>query len=176
MARLARVVAPGYPHHITQRGNRRQETFFREEDYKLYIELISEFCTKHNVAIWAYCLMPNHVHLIAVPETADGLRRGLGAGGGATTASFPDGLVSGTGVAPSPCVLPFRGSGESASAGICTGSRHVLHLARLPAHSSGAVNTWSHPGFGQWKRIVNALSLFSLPDKCEFVFFIRIVF
>jgi putative transposase len=78
MARLARVVVPGMPHHVTQRGNRRQETFFCDDDYRAYIELTAEWCGECNVAVWAYCLMPNHVHLIVVPESEDGLRRGIG--------------------------------------------------------------------------------------------------
>ncbi len=78
MARLARVVVPGYPHHITQRGNRRQQTFFCDEDYQQYLSLMSEWCSKLRVSIWFYCLMPNHVHLIAVPESEDGLRRAIG--------------------------------------------------------------------------------------------------
>jgi putative transposase len=78
MARIARVIAAGIPHHVTQRGNRRLSTFFSNEDYQAYIALMSEWCQKCNVEIWAYCLMPNHVHLIAVPESEDGLRRGIG--------------------------------------------------------------------------------------------------
>ena len=78
MARLAHVVAPGIPHHITQRGNRRQPTFFCEEDYQCYLELMAQFCRPEQVEIWAYCLMPNHVHLIAVPQSADGLRQAIG--------------------------------------------------------------------------------------------------
>jgi putative transposase len=78
MARLARVVVPGIPHHITQRGNRRQPTFFRDADYAVYLELMAEWCDKCAVQIWAYCLMPNHVHLIAVPKSADGLCRAIG--------------------------------------------------------------------------------------------------
>ena len=78
MARLARVVVPGIPHHITQRGNRRQETFFYEADYEAYMQLLAEWCKRCGVQVWAYCLMPNHVHLIAVPESEDGLRRGIG--------------------------------------------------------------------------------------------------
>ena len=69
---MARVVAPEQPHHITQRGNRRQETFFSEEDYAAYIDLMTAWCTRCGVEVWAYCLMPNHVHLIAVPETKGG--------------------------------------------------------------------------------------------------------
>lgn len=78
MARIARVVAPGYPHHITQRGNRRQPTFFSEEDYAAYLELMAEWCRKCRVEIWAWCLMPNHVHLIAVPQSEEGLARAIG--------------------------------------------------------------------------------------------------
>jgi putative transposase len=78
MARLARVVAPGLPHHVTQRGNRRQRTFFCDEDYDCYVQLMAQFCRVEQVEIWAYCLMPNHVHLIAVPKSADGLRRAIG--------------------------------------------------------------------------------------------------
>jgi len=78
MARLARVVVPGVPHHVTQRGNRRQETFFNEEDYAAYLTLLGEWCGRCGVEVWAYCLMPNHVHLIVVPDSEDGLRRGLG--------------------------------------------------------------------------------------------------
>ena len=78
MARIARVVAPGDPHHITQRGNRRQQTFFSDEDYQAYIDFMTQWCNHFNVAIWCYCLMPNHTHLIAVPETSDGLASAIG--------------------------------------------------------------------------------------------------
>jgi len=78
MARIARVVVPGTPHHVTQRGNRRQDTFFRDEDYEAYIDLMSEWCGKCDVEIWAYCLMPNHIHMIAVPESEQGLSRAIG--------------------------------------------------------------------------------------------------
>jgi putative transposase len=78
MGRIARVVGPGYPHHITQRGNRRQQTFYGDDDYKVYIELMAEWCKRCDVAVWAYCLMPNHTHMIAVPESEEGLRRAIG--------------------------------------------------------------------------------------------------
>ncbi len=78
MARLARVVVPGYPHHITQRGNRGQQTFFSADDYDAYLDLMAQWCTECEVQIWAYCLMPKHVHLVAVPNSEDGLRRALG--------------------------------------------------------------------------------------------------
>jgi putative transposase len=78
MPRLARLVVPGIPHHVTQRGNRRLPTFFTDEDYALYRHLLREGCSKAGTGIWAWCLMPNHVHLILVPQTPDGLRAALG--------------------------------------------------------------------------------------------------
>jgi putative transposase len=78
MARWARVVVPSVPHHVTQRGTRRQTVFFREEDYRTYLSLMREWCNREAVAVWAYCLMPNHVHLIVVPETEAGLARAIG--------------------------------------------------------------------------------------------------
>ncbi|MBI3711088.1 MAG: transposase [Proteobacteria bacterium] len=78
MARLARVVVPGVPHHVTQRGNRRQQVFFGDDDYAAYRLLLAEGCREAGVAVWAYCLMPNHVHLILTPSDADGLRQALG--------------------------------------------------------------------------------------------------
>ena len=78
MARIARIVAPGFPHHVTQRGSRRQQTFFTQSDYRYYIDLLKESKIKSEVSVWAYCLMPNHVHLIVVPRTNDGLARFLG--------------------------------------------------------------------------------------------------
>jgi len=78
MARMARVVIPGIPHHVTQRGVRKNDVFFCEEDYQLYLKLLSESCHKSGTEIWAYCLMTNHVHLVMVPSTEDGLRASLG--------------------------------------------------------------------------------------------------
>jgi putative transposase len=78
MARIARVVVPGVPHHVTQRGNRRLDTFFDDGDYRAYIDLLAEHAAAAGVAVWAYCLMPNHVHLILAPSDEDGLRRALG--------------------------------------------------------------------------------------------------
>ena len=77
MARLARVVIPGHPHHVTQRGNGRARTFFEDGDYALYRDLLAANCKAAGVQVWAWCLMPNHVHLILVPSDPDGLRRAL---------------------------------------------------------------------------------------------------
>ncbi len=78
MARIARVVAQGYPHHVTQRGNRRQRVFFNDEDYQAYLDLLSEWCLHEGVEVWAYCLMPNHVHLMVVPHSPEGLAGAIG--------------------------------------------------------------------------------------------------
>jgi len=75
---MARGVVPALPHHVTQRGNRRQRTFFCPDDYLLYIALMAEWCDRYGVQVWACCLMPNHVHLIAVPGSPDGLRGAIG--------------------------------------------------------------------------------------------------
>jgi putative transposase len=74
MARLARLVIPGLPYHVTQRGNRRGTTFFEDDDFRIYRELLTEAAHAAGVSVWAYCLMPNHVHLIVVPADPDGLR------------------------------------------------------------------------------------------------------
>lgn len=79
MARLARVVIPGLAHHVTQRGNGRQQTFFSDTDYALYLRLLRCACAEARVTCLAFCLMPNHAHLILVPTSHDGLRRCLAA-------------------------------------------------------------------------------------------------
>ena len=79
MARIARVVIPGLAHHVTQRGNGRQQTFHSAQDCIEYLQLLRRACTSSDVTCLAYCLMPNHVHLILVPATHDGLRRSLAA-------------------------------------------------------------------------------------------------
>jgi putative transposase len=78
MSRIGRFVVPDLPHHVTQRGNRREKVFFGDEDYALYRDLLHEACRREGVAVWAYCLMPNHVHLILTPRTPESLGRALG--------------------------------------------------------------------------------------------------
>ena len=77
MPRLPRTVFAGLPHHVTQRGNRREPIFFSDEDRLVYLAWLKEYADKHQVEVLAYCLMSNHVHLIAVPATDDGLQRVL---------------------------------------------------------------------------------------------------
>lgn len=79
MARLARAVFAGVPHHVTQRGNGRQQTFFSDADYRLYRDLLAEHTAAAGVAVWSWVLMPNHVHLVLVPPEPDALRRSLAA-------------------------------------------------------------------------------------------------
>jgi REP-associated tyrosine transposase len=67
MPRRYRVIIPGLPHHCTHRGNRRNETFKEADDYQIYLRLLWKYVQRYALRIWAYCLMPNHVHLIAVP-------------------------------------------------------------------------------------------------------------
>ncbi len=62
MARTARIVVEGMPHHVIQRGNRRQRVFFKEGDRLNYLKILKEQAELHGLRIWAYCLMDNHVH------------------------------------------------------------------------------------------------------------------
>jgi putative transposase len=73
MARLPRLTLPGYPHHVIQRGNNRQAIFAIAADRQLMLDLLDENARKFNVAIHAYVLMDNHFHLLATPQSLDGL-------------------------------------------------------------------------------------------------------
>ena len=74
MPRSARLIIPGVPHHITQRGNRRSVIFFEDDDYRAYLARLSERCQEAKAGLWAYCLMPNHVHLLFVPMDENSFR------------------------------------------------------------------------------------------------------
>jgi len=78
MARMKRVVVPGYPHHIVQRGVRSLDIFFNDEDRAEYLRLLREQGERFGVTFLSYCLMTNHVHLLAVPEKQDGLALAIG--------------------------------------------------------------------------------------------------
>ena len=78
MGRITRVVVPGTPHHVVQRGNHRQVVFFHNEDKKLYLRILNHFCQREKVEIWCYCLMDNHVHLIVVPAKSESLGNAMG--------------------------------------------------------------------------------------------------
>jgi len=78
MARFARVVVPGCPYHITHRGNRREDVFLARADHQVYLGWLSEYAQEHDLQIWAYCLMDNHVHLLVVPGREDSLAASIG--------------------------------------------------------------------------------------------------
>lgn len=73
MPRTARIILPDYPHHVTQRGNRKMDVFFNENDYRVYRDILAEQAARYKVGLWAYCLMRNHVHFIAVPADLSGM-------------------------------------------------------------------------------------------------------
>jgi len=78
MPRIARAVAVGVPHHVTQRGNNRQDVFFVNEDRTAYLHFLKTHAERFDLVIYGYCLMTNHVHLIVVPETDDALSKAIG--------------------------------------------------------------------------------------------------
>ncbi len=77
MPRLARMVFAGVPHHITQRGNRHEDVFYVKEDYQTYLEWLNHYSQQHQLEILAYCLMTNHIHLVAVPSHKSSLQHVL---------------------------------------------------------------------------------------------------
>jgi len=78
MARLARVVVPGMPHHVLHRGNRKQDVFFNERDKQKYLDILTIQAELFELEVWAYCLMDNHVHLIVVPGDEESLAQAIG--------------------------------------------------------------------------------------------------
>ncbi len=78
MARIARVVAPGCWHHVTQRGNHQETVFFDDGDREAYLKFLIGHCRLAGVRLTGFCLMGNHVHLLLAPETEDGLAKTLG--------------------------------------------------------------------------------------------------
>jgi len=77
MARLPRLSLPGIPQHVLQRGHNHLPSFFHSDDYELYLEYLSDAVEKYRVVVHAYCLMPNHVHLLMTPEEKYGISRVL---------------------------------------------------------------------------------------------------
>lgn len=78
MPRIARIIAPSYPHHVTQRGNNRATVFFDDEDRQTYLDIFTNYAKRHSLQVWAYCLMDNHIHLLVVPEAENSLARAVG--------------------------------------------------------------------------------------------------
>lgn len=75
MPRIARAVAPGFPHHVVQRGNNRGDVFFNDEDRAVYLFLAKKYSEKWNTPIICYCLMTNHIHLLAKPSSEESLQK-----------------------------------------------------------------------------------------------------
>ena len=78
MPRVARIVAPACPHHVTQRGNNQQDVFFVDDDYRLYLDILKRQCELYGMSVLGYCLMTNHVHLIGVPHEEQSLAKAVG--------------------------------------------------------------------------------------------------
>jgi putative transposase len=78
MPRIARAIAIQHPHHITQRGNNRTDVFFDDRDRQFYLSTLKIYSQEWELDIWAYCLMTNHVHILAVPSTDESLSRSTG--------------------------------------------------------------------------------------------------
>ena len=78
MPRVARIIVPGYPHHITQRGNNRQDVFYVDDDRRVYLSLLQDQSAKYHLTIQGWCLMDNHIHLIATPAKEESLAKALG--------------------------------------------------------------------------------------------------
>ena len=77
MSRIARAVAPGYPHHVLQCGNYRRTVFEEDADYRRYLEMLGECMARFGLSVWAYCLMSDHVQYVCVPKNADSLAKAL---------------------------------------------------------------------------------------------------
>ena len=78
MARQPRIVLPGCPHHVTQRGNNRQDVFLHDDDRRFYLDTLAELCRREELRLLGYCLMTNHLHLVAIPDAPAALARGVG--------------------------------------------------------------------------------------------------
>ena len=78
MPRIARIVIPKVAHHVTQRGNNRQDIFYVDDDRRVYLSLLKEYADQFGLAVIGYCLMTNHVHLVTIPQKEDSLAKAIG--------------------------------------------------------------------------------------------------
>lgn len=78
MPRVARIVLPGQPHHITQCGNNRQDVFFVDDDRQVYLDFLQAHCELYGFTVLGYCLMSNHIHLVGTPTREDSLAKAIG--------------------------------------------------------------------------------------------------
>ena len=120
MAREARVVAEGVPHHITQRGNNRQNVFLLDEDRRYYIETLRATSRQHGLTILGYCLMTNHVHLIAIPKRENSMAKAIGRAHWNYTMRFnKNNGAAGTLVAEPLLFVSFRALALGCGIGLC---------------------------------------------------------
>ncbi len=106
MARLPRLFLPGQPIHAIQRGNNREPIFAAEKVYRFYLECLARAATEQGLAIHAYVLMTNHVHLLATPESEDGLSRTMQSVGRRYVQSFNHAFQLKNGATPKPNAPP----------------------------------------------------------------------
>ncbi|MEE9293401.1 MAG: transposase [Phycisphaerae bacterium] len=78
MPRVARIVLPGRPHHVTQCGNNRRNVFFVDQDRHVYLDLLQDHCRRYAVTVLGYCLMNNHIHIIGTPTRENSLAQAIG--------------------------------------------------------------------------------------------------
>ena len=78
MPRVARIVIPGLPHHICKRGNNQQDVFFVEDDRRVYLDLLRGQSERYGLSVLGYCLMTNHVHVVATPARDESLAKAVG--------------------------------------------------------------------------------------------------
>ncbi len=78
MPRIARIVVPGIPHHVVQRGNNQQDVFFVDDDRRTYLDMLAEQSDRFGLTLLAYCLMANHVHIVAIPQDEFALAKAVG--------------------------------------------------------------------------------------------------
>jgi len=77
MPRRARIIIPGWPYHVTQRGNRQEAVFLNDDQRRRYLRLLEDYSAERGLVIRAYCLMTNHIHLVVVPQNANALAETL---------------------------------------------------------------------------------------------------
>ena len=77
MTRAARIIVPGVPHHVTQRGNRGMNVFESDADRKAYLRFLKRYSNRYGLDVWGYCLMTNHIHLVVVPQHETALSNAL---------------------------------------------------------------------------------------------------
>ncbi|OGR59784.1 MAG: hypothetical protein A2X34_09600 [Elusimicrobia bacterium GWC2_51_8] len=165
MSRLARVVLPGCPHHITQRGVRSMGVFSCSNDRLEYLRLLKLHGNKHNVLFLAYCLMTNHIHLIAIPEKADSLARAIGEAHRLYTLGINNRLgVRG---------YLFQGRFYSCPMDEAHTVAAAAYIERNPVRAGMAAKAWEYPwssarlhvGLSARNCLTDSKNFFETPDK-----------